>query len=533
MNGQDVRAPVAAGDILAGKYRVDRLLGVGGMGIVVAATHEELDQKVAIKFLQPEMSTNADLVRRFLREGRSAGKLKSEHIAKVLDVARLEDGSPYMVLEYLEGRDLGAVLDELGALPTAVAVQYILQAIEAIAEAHAAKIVHRDLKPQNLFLTHRVNGSALVKVLDFGISKALEESGEQMALTRSQSLLGSPLYMSPEQIRSSRTVDERTDIWSLGVLLHELLTGRHPFESDSIPGLVFQVTMENPTPVRAHREEVDAGLEAIIARCLAKNVDERYANVAELAKDLEPYGGDSAKGMAASIAAVLRAPTRASFASLPDGVAVHDPLAPTLDAKSDPDIARALDESTSQARASAARRGAGASPAVGAVSSAGDSGVNLATSGEAPAAATTSTARPAWQYMAVAAGLVGLGVAGALAATSRPGSLAVAPGPSGPPASLTQGAPATVAAGGWSGPAPAPAASASQAAPATSVTARVSATAKPRGKPGAPTPMANASAAPAAQPPAPQPQAPAPPPVAKATAKPTPSGPPGFVPYGE
>jgi len=209
---------VKEGDLLAGKYRVERVLGSGGMGIVVAARHEQLDQRVAIKFVREEALGNEDAVARFLREARAAVKLRSEHAAKVLDVGTLESGAPYMVMEYLEGSDLGAILSEGEPLSVEVAAEYIAQACEAVAEAHAAGIVHRDLKPQNLFLTQTIGGGARVKVLDFGVSKTLESTGGG-GLTQTRSMLGSPLYMSPEQMRSSRDVDARSDVWVFGVVL--------------------------------------------------------------------------------------------------------------------------------------------------------------------------------------------------------------------------------------------------------------------------------------------------------------------------
>src|ERR1700689_4591807 len=180
-------SPVKEGDLLAGKYRVERVLGVGGMGVVVAARHEQLDQRVAIKFVRDDALGNEDAVARFLREARAAVKLRSEHAAKVLDVGTLESGAPYMVMEYLEGSDLGAVLIERGPLPVEVVAEYIVQACEAVAEAHAAGIVHRDLKPQNLFLARTVGGGSTIKVLDFGVSKS-DYSG---SLTNTGALLGS------------------------------------------------------------------------------------------------------------------------------------------------------------------------------------------------------------------------------------------------------------------------------------------------------------------------------------------------------
>src|SRR3954470_13666053 len=213
-------APVQEGEILAGKYRVERVLGVGGMGVVVAATHLQLDERVAIKFLVPDALSSDEAVARFAREARAAVKIKSEHVARVIDVGTLDNGAPYMVMEYLEGGDLSRVLQAQGPLPVEDAVEYVLQACEAIAHAHVLGIVHRDLKPANLFLTKRNDGSQSVKVLDFGISKVLSgnsgASSSDAAMTRTRAVMGSPLYMSPEQMTSTRDVDGRTDIWALG-----------------------------------------------------------------------------------------------------------------------------------------------------------------------------------------------------------------------------------------------------------------------------------------------------------------------------
>src|SRR5580700_4611207 len=240
--------PIAVGQVLAGKYRVERVLGRGGMGMVVAAEHLHLRQKVAIKFLLPDATD--EVVARFLREARSAARIRSEHVARVLDVAELPDGAPYMVMEYLDGSDLSRVLRKRGPLPIEDAVDYVLQAGEAIAEAHMAGIVHRDLKPANLFLTTAADGSATVKVLDFGISKDSNETNadEAMALTRTTAVLGSPYYMAPEQMRSTRGVDARADIWSLGIILYQLLTKSVPFKSESFVELALMVVNEEPAP---------------------------------------------------------------------------------------------------------------------------------------------------------------------------------------------------------------------------------------------------------------------------------------------
>jgi cytochrome c peroxidase len=281
-------SPVKEGDLLAGKYRVERILGVGGMGVVVAARHEQLDQRVAIKFVRDEALGNEDAVARFIREARAAVKLKSEHAAKVLDVGTLESGAPYMVMEYLEGSDLGAVLRDTGPLTVEVVAEYIAQACEAVAEAHAAGIVHRDLKPQNLFLTRTVGGGARVKVLDFGVSKTLGNSTGGGGLTQTRSMLGSPLYMSPEQMRSSRDVDARSDVWALGVVLFELLTRRWPYEAESMPELVLKVVTEPPQSLAELRPDIPQAMIDVVERCLKKDPAERYANAAELALALEP-----------------------------------------------------------------------------------------------------------------------------------------------------------------------------------------------------------------------------------------------------
>ncbi|HMA92739.1 MAG TPA: serine/threonine-protein kinase, partial [Polyangiaceae bacterium] len=238
------------GSILAGKFRVERVLGQGGMGVVVAATHLQLEQLVAIKFLLPEACAIPNAIARFMQEARAAAKIRSEHIGRVMDVATADDGTPYIVMEYLEGQDLAALLAARGQLPVAEAVGYLLQACEAVSEAHSLGIVHRDLKPANLFLTHRGDGSPLVKVLDFGISKSLAEGSQNANLTGTALIMGSPQYMSPEQVRSAKHVDTRTDIWSLGVIAHELLAGRPPFTADTATALLIQIAVEPPTPLR-------------------------------------------------------------------------------------------------------------------------------------------------------------------------------------------------------------------------------------------------------------------------------------------
>jgi serine/threonine-protein kinase len=279
-------APVKRGDVVAGKYRVDDVIGVGGMGLVVAGTHIDLQQRVAVKFILPQFVTQDGLVERFLREARAVAKLKSEHVTRVLDVGMLESGAPFMVMEYLEGCDLGQLLSKHGRLPIETAADYIVQACEAVAEAHAQGIVHRDIKPQNLFLTQHLGGGSLVKVLDFGVSKTASAGA---SLTQSMTVIGSPLYMSPEQMRSSRDVDRRSDIWALGVVFFELLTGRLPFDGDSIPALCLKVVSDTAPSLATLRPDVSPELAAIVARCLEKDRERRFGDAAELAAALSRF----------------------------------------------------------------------------------------------------------------------------------------------------------------------------------------------------------------------------------------------------
>jgi eukaryotic-like serine/threonine-protein kinase len=289
-------SPVSEGQVLAGKYRVEKVLGSGGMGVVVAAWHLELEQRVAVKFLHPLAMERPDTAERFRREARSAAKIRSEHVARVIDVGIMEGGLPYMVMEHLDGHDVAEEMQKVGLLSIADSVDFVLQALEALAEAHAAGIVHRDLKPANLFLALRPDGSRIVKVLDFGISKSLFGSSvAEMSLTRTAALIGSPLYMSPEQMRSAKDVDTRTDIWSLGVVLYEMITGRPPYTGDSIPALCASLLNDQPVSMQQLRPDVSPSLEEAVMRCLTKDRQHRFATVSELGRALAPFGRSSSQ----------------------------------------------------------------------------------------------------------------------------------------------------------------------------------------------------------------------------------------------
>lgn len=294
---------VYPGQTLAGKFRIERVLGRGGMGVVVSATHIQLDEKVALKFLLPEALKNQEAVRRFEREARAAVKIKSEHVARVTDVGTLETGAPYMVMEYLNGMDLGDYLEETGPLPYEEAIGYLLQASEAIAEAHSIGIVHRDLKPANLFRIIRSDGTPSIKVLDFGISKVT--TGSEASMTQTSSMMGSPYYMSPEQMTSAKNVDHRADVWALGIILHELLTGKVPYEGETIPEICVQVLQNPPPRLTELREGAPIELEIAVERALAKNREERFGDVAEFAAALAPFSGVQTQHSVERISKVL------------------------------------------------------------------------------------------------------------------------------------------------------------------------------------------------------------------------------------
>jgi serine/threonine protein kinase len=294
------------GEILDGRYLIEDPIGAGGMGVVVAAMHVTLGQRVAIKFILSQKPDDTEACERLLREARAASAIRSEHVARVLDVGRLPGGAPYMVMEHLTGTDLGRLRRARGRLPVTDAVDAVLQASEAIAEAHALGIVHRDLKPSNLFVIARPDRTLCIKVLDFGLAKARAGSG--VRLTATGNVAGSPQYMAPEQMQSLKYVDHRADVWSLGVILYYLMAGRRPFEGDDLVSVWTAVIGDPPPALYVLCPDVPPALSAVVHRCLERDTERRVQDVAELARGLAPFA--SARGTL-SVEYVIRAFTGA------------------------------------------------------------------------------------------------------------------------------------------------------------------------------------------------------------------------------
>ncbi len=301
------------GELIAGKYKLVEVLGRGGMGVVFGAYHEMLDRRVALKVLAPEVLESPLAVSRFLNEARNVARIASEHVVQVLDVGLLEGGLPYMVMERLEGEDLGRLLGERAHLPVPATIDILLEATEGVAHAHAQGIIHRDLKPSNLFLARRADGSTIVKVLDFGISKLTRADASSGNVTSTSAILGSPLYMSPEQLRSAKSIDSRADIWSLGVIAYELLTKTVPFVGENLVEIFAAIQEREARPLFEARADVPPALDEVVRRCLQRRPADRYETVIALARALAPFA--TSRGMAA----VTRMNERFGFGPPPSG----------------------------------------------------------------------------------------------------------------------------------------------------------------------------------------------------------------------
>ncbi len=319
-------AQLQPGTLIEGKYLVERVLGRGGMGVVLAAKHVELNKRVALKFLEvKDDEMPGDFHARFALEARVCAKLKNPHIARVQDVSVWEGTYPFMVMDYLEGQELRAAQKARpnGKIALAQAVDYVVQICEGLAEAHAQGIIHRDLKPANIFITKEHDGSDLVKVLDFGISKWASGGDEYNELTKAGTMLGSPKYMSPEQL-SGATLDSRSDIWAIGAILYNMLTGRPPYDFGQVTQTFVAIASGTPPePPSAHEPSIPAAVDAVILRCLKKDRESRFQNVAELAGALlEAVGSPFAKQVRETISAVLdpaSASLRPAFSTMTTG----------------------------------------------------------------------------------------------------------------------------------------------------------------------------------------------------------------------
>jgi serine/threonine-protein kinase len=307
---------LSPGQVLLEKYRVERVLGRGGMGVVYAAHHILLDRPVALKLLAADAAMQNDARARFLNEARNAARVDNDYVCRVMDLGVLPSGQPYIAMELLDGTDLGRLLAARGPLPIVEAVGYVIHALTGIGTAHLMGIVHRDLKPSNLFVAKKPGGGSIVKVLDFGISKAQTGMGPAN-VSAVNNPLGSPAYMSPEQVSLSPTIDARADLWAVGVILYELLTGKLPFEGNTVPEALAFILEREPAPPSSLRPDVPRGLEAVIAHCLAKDPAQRFADAAALAAALGPFGPWASNPLReappASANAVGTSPDRASI----------------------------------------------------------------------------------------------------------------------------------------------------------------------------------------------------------------------------
>ncbi len=310
--------PFQPGDVLKGKYRVESILGSGGMGVVLSAVHVDLDERVAIKFLRTAALENEVWVARFMREAKAAAMLRSEHAVRVHDVGTLDTGAPYMVMEYVDGIDVGQWLSKHGPMPLDRAAELLLQACEALALAHARGIVHRDVKPSNLLMVERADGTPLVKVIDFGISKMMTDASvvSNGEMTQSQSIIGSPYYMAPEQMRSAKHVDARADIWALGATLHRMLTGSYPFPGGTMMA-IFENILDGYNGVRSLAPHVPAEVDALLHRCLRNDPNERLQNVAEFATALAEQAPPRARHLAGRVVGIVERSPQSSVPSIP------------------------------------------------------------------------------------------------------------------------------------------------------------------------------------------------------------------------
>ncbi|HSY24899.1 MAG TPA: serine/threonine-protein kinase [Polyangiaceae bacterium] len=295
------------GEVLDGKYRIERMLGEGGMGAVAKATHLLRRAPVALKFMSPAILSMAGTVERFVNEGVAASQIDSDHVVKVFDVGRLSTGAPYLVMEFLDGRDLSDVITHEGPrIASTRSVHFTLQMLRALHTAHTAGIVHRDMKPSNCFVIEKDGEPDFLKLVDFGISKVRVDDERASNLTRTNSALGTPLYMSPEQARSPRDVDARSDLYSVGAILYEMLCGRTPYTSESgeYTEILFKIFTTEPEPLRSIQPDVADGLADVVHRALLRDRDARFSSALDMAEALAPFADERSSDLIARMRGV-------------------------------------------------------------------------------------------------------------------------------------------------------------------------------------------------------------------------------------
>jgi serine/threonine protein kinase len=309
---------IELGQLVADKYRMVRRLGQGGMGAVYEAQHTLLKRRFAIKLLRAEFATNPEMLARFRREAQAAGRIESDHVAAVVDFGVTADGNPYIVMEYLDGADLGGVIEREGTLSLPRAVSLIEQACQGVAAAHAGSIVHRDLKPGNLFICQKPDGREQLKVLDFGVAKLGANLGDESTITNTGGVVGTPCYMSPEQARGDQRIDHRTDIYSLGAVLYEALSGHKAHTGSSYNQIIYEIISRAPVPLAELRPDLPRALASVVECAMAKQPADRYPTASEFAQALmrasksEPAAGLTAASAALASTEPTRGPSRVS-----------------------------------------------------------------------------------------------------------------------------------------------------------------------------------------------------------------------------